>query len=125
VHGLNGHRETSWRDEASGTMWLEDLLPRRVPTARILTFGYDAETLKLSEVSRLTLNDHATSLIVDLLRVRRDPKVSHGTKFLEIISRSLMYVYGQTEQRPIIFLAHSLGGIVVKHVSASFPLPIS
>jgi len=94
VHGLNGHRETSWTDEKSGKLWLRDLLPQRFPNARILTFGYDAHTLKLSEVSHLSLNDHGTSLIAELLRFRRDP---------------------ESERRPIIFLAHSLGGIVIKH----------
>jgi len=94
VHGLNGHRETTWTDEKSRTLWLRDLLPHRFPNARILTFGYDADTLKLSEVSHLSLNDHGTSLIVELLRFRRNP---------------------ETKRRPIIFLAHSLGGIVIKH----------
>jgi hypothetical protein len=59
-------------------MWLRDLLPQRVPDARILTFGYDADTLKLSNVSHLTLNDHATSLIMELLRVRRSTEVSQA-----------------------------------------------
>jgi len=94
VHGLNGHREKSWTDEKSNVLWLRDLLPDRVPNARIMTFGYDADTLKLSKISHLTVNDHATSLIVELLRVRRDPEL---------------------QRRPILFLAHSLGGIVVKH----------
>src|SRR6202042_3003743 len=56
-------------------MWLRDLLPSLVDNARILTFGYDANTLKLSEVSHFTLSDHATSLIVELLRMRSDPRV--------------------------------------------------
>lgn len=76
VHGLNGHRESSWTDEPSGVMWLKALLPQQVPNARILTFGFDADTLKLSDVSHLTLNDHAMSLIMELLRVRRSPEVS-------------------------------------------------
>ena len=59
-------------------MWLRDLLPYQFPNARILTFGYDADTLKLSDVSHLTLNDHGTSLVVDLLRFRRGPEVSEA-----------------------------------------------
>ena len=57
-------------------MWLRHLLPHRFPNARILTFGYDADTLKWSDVSHLTLNDHGTSLISELLRLRRDTEVS-------------------------------------------------
>ena len=81
MHGLNGHRETSWTDDKSGILWLRDLLPDRYPNARILTFGYDADTLKLSEVSHLTLNDHGISLITELLRFRRDLEVGQMMVF--------------------------------------------
>jgi hypothetical protein len=105
-------------DERSGIMWLKDLLPQRIPNARILTFGYDTDALKFAEVSHLMLNDHATSLIVEWLRVRRDPEVSQHVYLLPSV---LMYCCGQTTRRPIIYLAHSLGGIVVKHVSELHP----
>ena len=76
MHGLNGHRETSWTDDKSGILWLRDLLPLQLPNARVLTFGYDADTLKLTPgVSRLGLNAHAASLVAELLRVRADPEV--------------------------------------------------
>jgi hypothetical protein len=94
VHGLNGHREKSWTDDKSGILWLRDLLPLQLPNVRVLTFGYDADTLRLSNVSQLSLSDHARSFVAELLRVRRDP---------------------ETERRPIIFLTHSLGGILVKN----------
>jgi hypothetical protein len=75
VHGLNGHREKSWTDK-SGILWLRDLLPLQLPNARVLTFGYDADTLKLTPgVSQLGLSDHAASLVAELLRVRADPEV--------------------------------------------------
>jgi hypothetical protein len=58
-------------------MWLRDLLPLQLPNARVLTFGYDADTLKLSSgVSQLGLNDHAASLVAELLRVRAEPEVT-------------------------------------------------
>jgi hypothetical protein len=57
-------------------MWLRDMLPLKIPNARIFTFGYDADTIKLSGVSQLTVNDHGTSLIMDMLGVRRGPEVS-------------------------------------------------
>jgi len=76
VHGLNGHREKSWTDSESNILWLRDLLPLQLPNARVLTFGYDADTLKLSPgVSQLGLNDHAASLVAELLRVRAEPEV--------------------------------------------------
>ena len=76
MHGLNGHREKSWTDSRSGILWLRDLLPHQLPNARVLTFGYDADTLKVSTgVSQLGLNDHAASLVAELLRVRADAEV--------------------------------------------------
>ena len=75
MHGLNGHREKSWTDSESKILWLQDLLPLQLPNARVLTFGYDADTLKLSGVSKLGLHDHAVSLVAELLRVRAEPEV--------------------------------------------------
>lgn len=76
MHGLNGHREKSWTNSESKILWLRDLLPLQLPNARVLTFGYDADTLKLSPgVSQLGLNDHAASLVAELLRVRAEPEV--------------------------------------------------
>ena len=76
MHGLNGHREKSWTDSKSKILWLRDLLPLQLPNARVLTFGYDADTLKLSGISQLGLNDHAASLVAELLRVRAEPEVT-------------------------------------------------
>ncbi|KAH7141002.1 hypothetical protein EDB81DRAFT_588597, partial [Dactylonectria macrodidyma] len=75
--------------------WPRDLLPQTVPNARIMTFGYDTKVhhaLK-SLHSQNTVYDHALELLNCLSDVR----------IAEIKS-----------SRPIQFIAHSLGGIVVK-----------
>ncbi|KAI6080132.1 hypothetical protein F4821DRAFT_266190, partial [Hypoxylon rubiginosum] len=92
IHGLNGHREKTWTAD-NGMHWLRDLLPEDLPNVRILAWGYDANTHASGRVSCQYLYDHALDLVADLTRKRT---LTNST------------------ERPIIFVAHSLGGIVVK-----------
>jgi hypothetical protein len=89
VHGLGGHRYTTWT--SGNTMWLQDLLPSKLPRARIMTFGYNADVV--NNFSTFGIRDHARKLL-SLLRNKRDTE--------------------DTSDRPIVFICHSLGGIVVK-----------
>jgi hypothetical protein len=95
VHGLDGHREKTWTagSGADSVNWLRDLLPHDLPNARILSWGYDANTHSGSRVSCQYLFDHARTLVSDLCLERQ---------------------ITETSKRPIIFVAHSLGGIIVK-----------
>ncbi|KAF8500084.1 hypothetical protein BU17DRAFT_59082 [Hysterangium stoloniferum] len=92
IHGLDGHREDSWTAE-DGILWLKDLLPQRLPHARIATYGYDASTGIQSNKITETLHGHAVNFISRLALLR---------------DRST------TTTRPIMFLAHSWGGIILK-----------
>jgi hypothetical protein len=68
VHGLNGHCEKTWN-------WLRDLLPHDLPNARILSWGYDANTHSSSRVSCQYLFDHARTLVSDLCLEREVTQV--------------------------------------------------
>ena len=106
MHGLNGQRERTWTAESNNVLWLRDLLPQKIKNARILTWGYDARTHTKSHTDFLStkkLYDHGRELVYDLWSERRET---------------------ETSQRPIIFIAHSLGGIIVKDVSQDV-LPMS
>ncbi|KAF8515783.1 P-loop containing nucleoside triphosphate hydrolase protein, partial [Hysterangium stoloniferum] len=92
IHGLDGHRERTWTAE-NDTLWLRDLLPHKLPHARIIVYGYDACTEVGPLGTRQTLFDHGENFIVRLA--------------LERAATS-------TTTRPIIFIAHSLGGIILK-----------
>jgi hypothetical protein len=67
-------------------------MPKVLPEARVFAFAYDART-KADSPLPMDVYDHATELIGSLANER------------EITD---------TANRPVIFLAHSLGGIVVK-----------
>jgi hypothetical protein len=43
VAGLAGHAIGSW-SAPNGSMWLRDELPQDIPNARVLTYGYAADT---------------------------------------------------------------------------------
>ncbi|KAF5702758.1 RGT2-Sensor of high external glucose concentration [Fusarium mundagurra] len=79
----------------SPVFWLADLLPQLCENARILTFGYD------TKVTKYTSGPTNMNSIF-----------SHGKDFLFSLGR--MIVPG----RPLIFVAHSLGGILVKEMLA-------
>lgn len=119
VHGLFGHPKQTWTchvkpepseessanapakkktrwgfDQGDEVFWPRDLLPKTVNAARIFTWGYDVQVQNLfSSASKATVFQHAETLLLDVISVR--------TTSME-------------RNRPIIFVAHSLGGIVVK-----------
>ncbi|KAJ5703331.1 hypothetical protein N7493_011720 [Penicillium malachiteum] len=94
VHGLTGNRETTWTHRSTGKFWPQDFLPHELPDVRILTFGYDADIIgAIHNASSNTLTDHGKSLAEKLAMWRRRSR---------------------TNLRPLIFVAHSLGGLVVE-----------
>ncbi|KAF8519397.1 hypothetical protein BU17DRAFT_22048, partial [Hysterangium stoloniferum] len=106
IHGLDGHREASFT-APNGVLWLRDLLPEALPTARILTYGYDARTHGENRSSQ-TLYDLSTDFVGKLSSFR---------------------VHTKSDERPLIFIAHSFGGIMLKnalihaHISHNKHLP--
>jgi hypothetical protein len=97
IHGLGGHREHTWTAEEPGTgkttFWPRDLLPRDLPQARIMTYGYDSKVSSARYLAQRTLYSHSKAMLAELKQTRKVPEVSH---------------------RRLIFIAHSLGGILVK-----------
>ncbi|KAI1082423.1 hypothetical protein F5B20DRAFT_578090 [Whalleya microplaca] len=97
VHGLNGDPEKTWTAK-NGTFWPADLLPTslRSAHANVLVYGYNADVYSKKHGSNPSDNFiymHAQTLITSLTHYRKDE---------------------QTSQNPIIWVCHSLGGILVK-----------
>ncbi|CCA76321.1 related to tetratricopeptide repeat domain protein-Neosartorya fischeri [Serendipita indica DSM 11827] len=69
IHGLDGHREKTWTAD-NGVLWLRDLLSVDIPNARILVYGYDADTRSRECVSTQTIYQHADKFLKSLSRQR-------------------------------------------------------
>ncbi|KAI1947903.1 hypothetical protein LOZ57_003055 [Ophidiomyces ophidiicola] len=96
VHGLNGSAYETWTTKKSDIFWPADLLPKTLPAQqlRILTYGYNANvTAFLDGTSKDKIHNHAEHLAAHLFANRN--------------------LNGAVE-RPIIFICHSLGGLIVK-----------
>jgi hypothetical protein len=93
VHGLTGNRDSTWTASKQSTPWPTMLLPPNLPHARLLTWGYNAYVVQASVASKNRLTDHAINLLIDLTNDRASCNASG---------------------RPLIFVAHSLGGLVCK-----------
>ena len=91
IHGLNGHYLQTWTDEATGVNWLRDLLPRTVPDARVMSLSYNS----MLQFSKSTAD--VSTFALQLLE-----GISAERESLEEASL------------PIIFICHSLGGLVFK-----------
>lgn len=91
VTGLGGHALGSFRSSSGSTAWLRDFMPNDLPWARAITYGYD--TTLTGSVSIQSISDLAKSFLdaLDVFRTNTN-----------------------TQRRPLCFVCHSLGGIVVK-----------
>ncbi|KAL3475982.1 hypothetical protein BJX99DRAFT_270797 [Aspergillus californicus] len=99
VHGMNianrpDHAENTWTDQETDTNWLKDLLPSVIPYARILAYCYNANIL--FGASAAGIKEQADNLLLCLSNKRK-----------------------AAPARPIIFITHSMGGILVKEAIAT------
>lgn len=98
IHGLTGDAYKTWMKQTgdSEVYWPVDLLPQveGMENARILAFGYDADFVGTQRIGQNNLHGHAMNLLGGVGRLRTHSNHSFN--------------------RPIIIVAHSLGGLVAK-----------
>lgn len=96
MHGLNGSQKTTWTAK-NDVCWPRDLLPAslRDEHANVLVYGYNSHVTDVGGKipSQDRIDEHAETLVVRLTQFRKEK----GTYRL-----------------PIIWVAHSLGGILTK-----------
>ncbi|OCL15206.1 hypothetical protein AOQ84DRAFT_414068, partial [Glonium stellatum] len=91
-----GYKQQSSTGARSPCFWPEDLLGRDFKNCRISTYGYDSRICNFfgGAANQANIFDHGRSLLHALEHHRRE----------------------EASQRPIIFVVHSLGGLVLKDV---------
>ncbi|RMZ83337.1 hypothetical protein DV737_g1743, partial [Chaetothyriales sp. CBS 132003] len=104
VHGLNGGAYSTWATHKPEVFWPVDLLPRTLEEqrCRILTYGFDANVTAFTDgTSKDKIHNHAEHLVSRLVANRN-------------VSGFISFALKKALERPIIFICHSLGGLVVK-----------
>lgn len=89
LSGLNGHAFGSFKQKGNDYMWLRDQLPTDIKTARILIYGYDTRMPSIQNI-----HDLGESLRSQLNLLCSKSRIDRP--------------------RPVVFIAHSLGGVIVK-----------
>ncbi|KAL7958139.1 hypothetical protein V8C34DRAFT_305190 [Trichoderma compactum] len=96
IHGLIGKEAEAWTSN-KGFFWPESLLASKVPEARILSFKYSEKV---------------------------SPPFEEGTRISVISDRLLSGLVRRrkgTHTRPIIFVAHCLGGVILENAIVRAP----
>ena len=117
VHGLGGSSISTWtKDGDASTFWPQTFLPTEpgFSRARIMSFGYMAFFLSMTTSRKLSITDFARSLLASL---QNEPELGLGQVHMQTVHSARVAHWGQV---PIIFVAHSLGGLVVKKVCTLF-----
>lgn len=91
VTGLGGHALGSFRSADGLSVWLRDFAHEDIPRARLITYGYD--TAVVASHSNQGIRELAHTLLDELTEFRRSTL---------------------TQQRSLLFVCHSLGGVVLK-----------
>ncbi|OBT66968.1 hypothetical protein VE03_04238 [Pseudogymnoascus sp. 23342-1-I1] len=86
ISGLGGHAFGSFREKGGSHMWLCDDLQYDLKTARIIIYGYETQL--------------------------HDSQSFQGLEALASTLRESLRII--TERKPLFFIAHSLGGLIVK-----------
>jgi hypothetical protein len=123
ISGLGGHAYGSFKEREGQHMWLSDSLPKDLPTARIITYGYESGLANSTGFQNLDDLGNALQKALQTLQGIYVYGVSttissNYLAFDHLLTSGFRFQQEPPEQKPIIFIAHSLGGLIVKEVGA-------
>lgn len=119
VHGLGANPAWAWvwkdkkrlgDDDVRKVNWLAELLPEKVPYARIMTFNYESKWHKDAPKQRRSLC--AEQLLASLQSQRSEVSIRFGFIFCGVLTTGQEKI----KYRPLIFIGHSFGGVVIEQV---------
>jgi hypothetical protein len=114
IHGICGDPLKTWT-HPNNTLWLRDLLPKAIAGARVFSFGYDAEVALTKAKGKI--EDFARSLL-NHLEAKRSDEVQFSVLESQVYKYFVLAanMLKSLRFRPLIFICHSMGGIVLKKV---------
>jgi hypothetical protein len=82
VHGLGGKLYDTWTNRKTGTCWVKDLLPDKIPGTRVMAFGYNAK--RINHRAEIEFLDLARLLLAGLSQKRGHPEVGFDEGHVKI-----------------------------------------
>lgn len=107
VHGLID--KAAWTCD-TGVFWPQSLLASKVPEARIMSFEYDSKKINPPFEVETQIGAISGLLLSELVDLRKGAVGTHSGNYFIIILTKRQYT------RPIIFVAHCLGGVILEDV---------
>ncbi|KAI9642007.1 hypothetical protein NHQ30_009878 [Ciborinia camelliae] len=118
VHGISGDSKYTWGNSLGGTWFKETLFPNK--SVRIMKYDYDLQASGGAIYTKKGIHDEASKLLKTLLDLRKP------------VALDKIAIEGETEngprlqetRRPLVFIGHDLGAIIIKQalILADFDL---
>lgn len=129
VHGLGASPDWAWirkvenGNEEANVNWLADehMLPAKLPDSRIMTFNYESKWFLEAPKQRRSLCAIQLLTALDNRRTQVTTPLSQRSTIMTL--STFFWQEKDTKHRPLIFIGHSFGGVVIEQVRRRHLVP--